>query len=284
MPPFPTGALVTTDWLADHLDAPDVRVVDARHFMPNDPRDPAEEYARAHIPGAVFFDIDRIADADAALPHMMPSPEVFAARVGDLGLGDGQWIVVYDHVGGACAAARVWWMFRVFGHADVSVLDGGLPKWQAEGRSIEDRPSPITPRSFTARADASMIADAEAVRAALESGAAQVVDVRAAARFRGEQPEPRPVARLGHMPGALNVPFGDLQQGPYNEMAAPDAIRAHVSAAGIDLSRPVISSCGSGVTACYTALALYLIGHESVAVYDGSWAEWGDRADLPVVR
>lgn len=284
MPSPASGALVTTDWLADHLDAPDVRVVDARHFMPGDPRDPAEEHARAHIPGAVFFDIDRVADPDASLPHMMPSPEVFSARVRDLGLGDGHRIVAYDHVGGACAAARVWWMFRVFGHADVSVLDGGLPKWQAEGRPLDDRPRLTKPRHFTARADWRLMADAEAVRRALESGAAQVVDVRAAARFRGEQPEPRPVARLGHMPGALNAPFGDLQQGQFNEMASPEAIRAHFAAAGVDLSRPVMTSCGSGVTACYSALALHLIGHESVAVYDGSWAEWGDLEDVPVVR
>ncbi|WP_299441555.1 3-mercaptopyruvate sulfurtransferase [uncultured Rhodospira sp.] len=284
MPSPASGALVTTDWLADHLDAPDVRVVDARHFMPGDPRDPAEESARAHIPGAVFFDIDRVADPASSLPHMMPPPEVFSSRVRDLGLGDGHRIVVYDHVGGACAAARVWWMFRVFGHEDVSVLDGGLPKWQAEGRPVDDRPPHVTRRHFTPRINAALMADAEAVRAALETGAAQVLDVRSAERFRGAAPEPRSVARLGHMPGALNAPFADLQHGPFNEMAPPDAIAAHFQAAGVDPARPVVTSCGSGVTACYSALALHLIGHDRVAVYDGSWAEWGDRADLPVER
>ncbi|MBB4286428.1 3-mercaptopyruvate sulfurtransferase [Roseospira goensis] len=276
--------LVTPQWLADTLSAPDLRVVDARHFMPGDPRDPAEEYAREHIPGAVFFDIDRIAEPDTALPHMLPDPVLFSARVRELGLGDGNRIVVYDHVGGACAAARVWWMFRVFGHRDVWVLDGGLPKWIAEGRPVDDRPARVTRRHFTARVDWSQVARAEDVARHLERGSAQVVDVRGAERFRGEAEEPRPVARTGHMPGALNAPFAALQTGAHGEMADAAAIRAILTDAGVDLSRPVVTSCGSGVTACYTALALHRIGHPDVAVYDGSWAEWGDRSDLPVTR
>lgn len=278
----PFGPLVSTDWLAEHLSESDLRVVDARHFMPNDPRDPAEEYARAHIPGAVFLDIDRVADLDSALPHMMPLAEGFAAGVGTLGIGTGDRVVVYDHVGGACAAARVWWMFRAFGHQGVAVLDGGLPKWQAEGHPISDTPTLPSPRVFTATPVKGAFVDAATVLARLTDGAAQVVDVRGAGRFRGEDDEPRPVARRGHMPGAVNAPFGDLQTGPCKQMADPDAIRAHFAAAGVDLSRPVVTSCGSGVTACYSALALSLIGHDRVAVYDGSWAEWGDREDLPV--
>ncbi|MQX38400.1 3-mercaptopyruvate sulfurtransferase [Roseospira navarrensis] len=284
MPNALPDALVTTAWLADHLSAPDVRIVDARHFMPADPRDPAEEYAKAHIPGAVFFDIDRICDPDSPLPHMMPSPELFSSRVRTLGLGDGHRIVVYDHVGGACAAARVWWMFRAFGHTDVAVLDGGLPKWEAEGRPVDDRIPHVTPRHFTARVNAALLADAAAVARHLEAGTAQVVDARSAERFQGGGEEPRPVARAGHMPGALNAPFGVLQTGPHNEMAPADEIRRQLEAAGLDLTRPIVTSCGSGVTACYTALALYRLGRDDIAVYDGSWAEWGDRTDLPVTR
>jgi thiosulfate/3-mercaptopyruvate sulfurtransferase len=284
MPQSQPGALVSTQWLADSMAAPDIRIVDARHFMPNDPRNPAEEYAKAHIPGAVFFDIDAIADPDTTLPHMMPDPVRFSARVRDLGLGDGHRIVVYDHVGGACAAARVWWMFRVFGHTEISVLDGGLPKWLDEGRPVDDRIPHTTPRHFTPRMNAALLARAEDVARHLDGGGAQVLDVRGRERFRGEADEPRPVARVGHMPGAINAPFGDLQTGPFNVMAAPEAIRAHFAEAGVDLSKPIVTSCGSGVTACYSALALALIGRDDVAVYDGSWAEWGDRTDLPVTR
>lgn len=281
-PPLP--ALVSPSWLADHLSDADLRVVDARHFLPTDPRDPAADYARAHIPGAVFLDIDAVADPASPLPHMMPAPDRFAAQVGALGLGDGTRIVVYDHVGGACAAARVWWMFRACGFESVAVLDGGLPKWQHEGHPVDDRPPSVTPMTFTPRAVPPLFASAEEVRDALTGATTRVLDVRGAERFRGEVDEPRPVARRGHMPGARNAPFAELQTGPFNEMAPPDAIRAQVSAAGVDLAagQPVITSCGSGVTACYTALALHVIGHRAVRVYDGSWAEWGDRADLPI--
>jgi len=284
MPYSQPGALVSTQWLADHMSAPDLRVIDARHFMPADPRDAAEEYAKAHIPGAVFFDIDKIADTTSSLPHMMPSPEMFSSRVRDLGVGDGHRIVVYDHVGGACAAARVWWMFRVFGHTEISVLDGGLPKWQDEGRPLDDRSPHTTRRHFTPRVNAALLASAEDVARHLAAGSMQVLDARGAERFRGEAGEPRPVERLGHMPGALNTPFTDVQTGPFNQMAAPEAIEAQFKAAGVDLSKPILTSCGSGVTACYSALALFVIGRDDVAVYDGSWTEWGNRSDLPVVK
>ncbi len=276
------GPLVSTAWLGGQLSAPDLRVVDARHYMPDDARDPAQDYARAHIPGAVFLDIDAVADPDSPLPHMMPSAKAFAAHVGALGIGDGDRVVVYDHVGGACAAARVWWMFRAFGQRAVSVLDGGLPKWQAEGRPLGDRPASPPPQTFAARPAPGLVVDSAAVLDHLRAHTAQVLDVRGAGRFRGEDDEPRPVARKGHMPGAINAPFDALQTGPHNQMADPDSIRALFQDAGVDLSRPLVTSCGSGVTACYSALALTLIGHDGVAVYDGSWAEWGDRADLPV--
>ncbi|KAA5606744.1 3-mercaptopyruvate sulfurtransferase [Roseospira marina] len=284
MPHATTGPLVTTDWLAEHLTAPDVRIVDARFYMPGDSHKAAEEYARAHIPGAVFFDIDAICDPSSTLPHMLPSPELFSSRVRDLGLGDGHRIVVYDHVGGACAAARVWWMFRAFGHREVCVLDGGLPKWQHEGRPVDDREVFATRRHFTARMNAGLLARADDVLRHLEAGSAQVLDVRGPERFRGEVVEPRPSSRAGHMPGAINAPFGPLQTGPFNQMAAPDVIQAQFKEAGVDLSKPIVTSCGSGVTACYSALALACIGRDDVAVYDGSWAEWGDRVDLPVTR
>ncbi len=277
----PSAALAATDWLAERLDAPDVRVVDATWHLPNAGRDAKAEYAERHIPGAVYFDIDDIADASTPLPHMLPSPETFARRVGRLGLGDGDRIVVYDG-GGWMAAPRVWWMFRVFGHDDVAVLDGGLAKWRAEGRPTDDRPPTPRERSFTARMNAHLVRDLEQMRANLSSGREQVLDTRSRGRFGATEPEPRPGVRGGHIPGSLNLPYTEMFDRESGALLPPAAIREAFAAAGADLARPVVATCGSGVTTGVLALGLHLLGRRDVAVYDGSWTEWAQRDDLPV--
>lgn len=273
--------LVTTAWLADNLDAPDLKVVDASWYFPQEQRDAQAEYAAAHIPGAVFFDIDDIADDTTDLPHMLPDAVKFSARVRRLGLGDGSRIVVYDQLG-LRSAARVWWTFRVMGHQDVFVLDGGLPKWIAEGRRVEDIPPPPRERHFTVRFDGGLVRGVDQVRKAIETGEAQIVDARPAARFSGEAPEPRAGLRGGHMPGAFSVPSSALLA-PDGTVLGKDRLEALFTSAGVDLDRPIITSCGSGITAAMLALALARLGRWRAPVYDGSWAEWGGRDDTPVV-
>ncbi len=272
--------LVSTKWLADHLKSPDLRILDASWYLPEMGRDPKAEYAAAHIPGARFFDIDEIADLRSDLPHMAPPVEKFMARMRAMGVGDGHQVIVYDGAG-LLSAARVWWLFRLMGHPDVAVLDGGLPKWQAEGCPVEDLPPVIHDRHMTVRRQAQMIKDVTQVAAAAKLGDHEIVDARSPGRFRGEEPEPREGLRAGHIPGSKNVHYRDLLNDDGTMKPVPE-LRAIFERAGVDLGKPVITTCGSGVTACILSLALERMGHRDHSVYDGSWAEWGMYNDLKV--
>ena len=274
--------LVSTQWLARHLNDADLRVLDASWYLPDAGRDAKAEFARAHIQGARFFDIDEITDQRSSLPHMAPTPEKFVSRMRAMGVGDGHQVVVYDGAG-IYSAARVWWTFRLMGKMDVAVLDGGLPKWRAEGRGIEDVLAPIRDRHLTAARQTHLVRDVTQVAHAAKLGEAVIVDARSAARFKGEVPEPRPGLRSGHIPGSLNVPFGTVLNGD-GTMKSAAGLKAVFETAGVDLSRPVITSCGSGVTAAVLSLALERAGHRDHALYDGSWAEWGMYDDLPVQK
>ncbi len=275
--------IVSPAWLEAESGAGSaVRVLDGSWHLPPLARDPAAEFLEAHIPGAAFFDIDGICDPDSSLPHMLPSPELFGRSVSALGVGNDSHVVVYDTVG-LYSAARVWWMFRVFGHEHVSILAGGLPRWRAEGHSVESGEPAIAPGLFTARArDDALVRSFEQVRATLGTSSAQIVDARAAARFTGEDPGPRPDLPRGHIPGSRNVPFDAVLDGGDGALGDAAAIRQAFADAGVDPAKPVIATCGSGITACTLALALAAIGAEQVAVYDGSWTDWGSRAEAPV--
>jgi thiosulfate/3-mercaptopyruvate sulfurtransferase len=277
-----TDPLVSTDWLAERLEAPDIRLVDCTWFMPAEGRDPKAEHTAAHLPGAVFFDIDEISESDTDLPHMLPSPAKFSARVRKLGLGDGVRIVVYDN-NRFYASARVWWMFRVMGHEDIAVLDGGLAKWRAEGRPVDDLPVRPTERHFTPRLNNFLVRDLEQMRANLTSRREQVVDTRSAARFTGSVAEPREGLRAGHIPGSRNLPASDLVTAE-GTLKDAQALTALFAAAGVDLDQKLTTSCGSGVSAAVASLALARLGRPDVALYDGSWTEWGSRPDTPVAR
>ncbi len=273
------GPVVTTPWLAERLGADDLMVLDATVFLPNEGRDGDAEYRQAHIPGAIRFDVDRVRDESDPRPHMLPPPAGLGRHLGALGIGDGVTVIAYDGRG-VMGAARAWWMLRIAGHDQVAVLDGGLPRWRADGRPVEAGWVDPRPRPFTVRFRPELVADADQVAATLAAGG-QVVDARSAGRFAGTEPEPRPSLPSGHMPGARSLPFGQLA-GADGLLLAPAALRERFAQAGIDLDRPVTATCGSGVSACVLALGAAVAGAPAVTIYDGSWADWASQPGRPI--
>jgi thiosulfate/3-mercaptopyruvate sulfurtransferase len=273
--------VLTTEWLAAHLGEPDLRIIDATWYLPTLHRDAGAEYVTAHVPGAAYFDIDAIKDTTNALPHMLPDADSFAAAVGALGVAEGDRVVVYGQKY-LIASARVWWTFRVFGHDRVAVLDGGFPKWKAEGRPVESGAVTSPRRRFTARLRPELVRDLGRMRANVDTRREQVVDARSHGRFVGTEPEPRAGVRSGHIPGSVCLPYDHLFRREDGTLLSEAALREAFDKAGVDGGRPIVTTCGSGVSAAVLALGLHVVGRPQVAVYDGSWTEWGGRSDTPV--
>ncbi len=278
-----SDALVSTQWLADHLDDPDLAIVDASFFVPGGTAPAKEKYAEGHIPGAIFFDINDIADPDADQDHTMPSAQVFSTKVGALGISNDTFVVAYDAMGGGCAAARVWWMFKAFGHDRVAVLDGGIGKWTTENRPLtQDIPKKEGATYSAIREAVDDVKYKADIKANIAASAFQLVDARSAGRFAGTDPEPRAGLKSGHVPGSRNVPFGALFDLDQTTFKSADALQAIFDSAGVDLTQPMTTTCGSGVTACTVALTAYLLGKDDVTIYDGSWVDWGGDPETPV--
>ena len=277
-----TDALVSTQWLAVRLNDPSILIVDASYFVPGGIAPAKAQFAEGHLPGAYFFDINDVADPNGRKDHTFPTAAIFAAKVGALGITNAHHIIAYDYTGGACAAARVWWMFRHFGHEKVSVLDGGLKKWKAENRALSTEDPKILPAYFDTVATRSIVRSCTDMQANIVAKTWQTVDARGAGRFEGTEPEPRPGLRSGHIPSARNVPFATLLESSTQTFKDKAAIKKAFISAGVDLSKPITTTCGSGVTACTVALGAYLVGKTDVNIYDGSWLEWGADSTLPL--
>jgi thiosulfate/3-mercaptopyruvate sulfurtransferase len=275
--------IVSTQWLAEHINDPDLVILDATFHLPNVPFNAREDYTHEHIPGALFFELDAVADQACSLPHMLPSPEIFSAIMGMMGISNNKTVIAYDSYG-LFSASRVWWMLRIFGHENIAILDGGLPKWQQEGHPVTDRIETPTPASFKADFNPAMVVHRDEVKIASETGDSSIFDARSNDRFTGKEEEPRPGMSSGHIPKSTNIPFGSLLHEIEQTLLDEDDLRKVFDAAGYRPGKPIICSCGSGVTACTIALGLHLIGEKNVKVYDGSWSEWGANHNLPVER
>jgi thiosulfate/3-mercaptopyruvate sulfurtransferase len=277
------AALVSTEWVAAHISDPDLRVLDCTWHHVSTNLDGRTQYRGRHLPGSVHFDIDHIADPTSPLPHMLPTTADFAKKVGLLGVGNGDRVVVYDRTCGGAAAARVWWMFRVFGYDNVAMLDGGFGKWTKEKLPTEMTPVRPEPRTFTATFNPALVRSFDDMKANLTAGREQVIDARGPAKYDGTQEDVFPFKKLGHIPNAVNIPWGDLIDAETGVVIAQDALAARFAAAGIDLERPIVTTCASGITSCVITLGLHVLGYRNAAVYDGSWAEWSLAQDAPAV-